>query len=63
MKVWEDTSIMRNNQQIDPRPLSTTLVYEAQGCLLPAERDSVLLLDPDLDDNLESSEPGRADVF
>ena len=41
------------------RPLSTALLFEVQRCPMPAEHDSVLLLDPDLDDNLNSSEPGK----
>jgi len=45
------------------RPLSTDLLFATQGCPSPAERDSVLLFDPDLDDNLDSSEPGRAKIY
>ena len=37
------------------------MLFEAQGCPMLAEHDSVLLFDPDLDDNLnDNSEPGKA---
>lgn len=46
-------------QQVEPVylcPSSTTVIFEAQGSPLPAERNSMLLLDPDLNDSSEQSE-------